>query len=119
MPKRDFKLYLDDIYYSCNKILKYTKELEFKDFNKDGKSIDAVVRNLEIIGEAGKNLPAKLRKNYKQMPWKELIGMRNKVTHEYFGVDNAILWKTIQEDIPKLKKEINRIRKDSKLQALF
>jgi hypothetical protein len=119
MPKRDIFLYINDIYSSCNKILKYTERYSPIKLKKDEKTIDAVARNLEIIGEAVKSLPPEFRKKYPNIPWKEITGMRNKVVHEYFGIDQEILWATIQKDIPTLKKEISKIRKDFKGQSLF
>lgn len=119
MPKRDIFLYIDDIYSSCNKILKYTKGCSLAKLKKDEKTADAVARNLEIIGEAVKSLHPEFRKKYSNIPWKEITGMRDKVIHEYFGVDQEILWVTIQKDIPALKKEILKIRKNFKGQSLF
>ncbi len=119
MPKRDLFLYIDDIYSSCNKILAYTKGYNFSQFKKDLKTIDAVIRNLEIIGEASKRLPVEFRKIHKNIPWKEIAGMRNKVTHEYFGVDERILWATVREDIPVLLKEIYEVKKNFTNQKLF
>jgi uncharacterized protein with HEPN domain len=70
---------------------------------------DAVVRNLEIIGEAAKNIPKDTKDKHKDVPWKQIIAMRNKVSHEYFGIDAVILWQTIKEDIPALKPKIGRM----------
>jgi uncharacterized protein with HEPN domain len=119
MPKRDLLLYINDIYCSCNKILKYTKGYGLAKFEKDEKTMDAIVRNLEIIGEAAKAMPAEFRKVHKTIPWKEIAGMRNKIAHEYFGIDDKILWTTVQNDIPALKKEISKIKKGFKVQPLF
>ena len=119
MPKRAFLLYINDIQSSCNKILTYTKNYDFEQFKKDEKTVDAVVRNLEIMGEAAKNLPVYFKKKYKNLPWKEIVAMRNKVSHEYFGVDKEILWKTVQDDVPFVKKEISAIKKNFKIQTLF
>lgn len=119
MPKRDFFLYIEDIYFSCNKILEYTKGYNYPEFKKDFKTLDAVVRNLEIIGEAAKSLPLEFRKNHKNIPWKQIAGMRDKVTHEYFGIDDKILWTTVREDIPFLEKEILKIKRDLKSRTLF
>ncbi len=119
MPKRDLFLYIDDIYSSCNKILAYTKGYNFSQFKKDLKTIDAVIRNLEIIGEAVKSLPTEFRKTHKNIPWKEIAGMRDKITHEYFGIDEEILWATVKNDIPSLLKEISKIKKNFKSQRLF
>lgn len=119
MPKRDILLYVNDLYSSCKKILEYTKGYDFNKFKKDDKTMDAVVRNLEIIGEAAKNIPLKFRKEHSEIPWKQIIAMRNKVSHEYFGTDEEILWATINEDIPNLIKHIIRFKKISKTQTLF
>ncbi|MCK9186338.1 DUF86 domain-containing protein [Candidatus Gracilibacteria bacterium] len=119
MPKRDLLLYINDIYDSCNKILKYTKGYDLAKFEKDEKTMDAIIRNLEIIGEAAKAMPTEFRKIHKNIPWKEIAGMRDKITHEYFGVDDNILWTTVQNDVPALKKEISKIKKDFKTQPLF
>lgn len=106
MFKRAPKLYLQDILTSINNIEEYVKEMTFETFIRDNKTMHAVVRNFEIIGEAAKNMPPELITKYPDVPWKEMVSMRNKVLHGYFGVDTEILWKTIQEDIPSLKKQI-------------
>ncbi len=108
--KRNVSLYIDDIKDSICKIEKYVKGITYSHFRKDSKTIDAVVRNLEIIGEAVKNIPADIKKKNSSVPWKQIIGMRNKITHEYFGVDVEVVWETIQKDIPELKNEIRRIK---------
>lgn len=109
MSDRPLKLYFDDIIEAINKIEEYTKEMTFEDFKKDTKTIDAVVRNIEVIGEAAKHIPAGVRVKHIGIPWKEIIGTRSKVIHEYFGVDTEILWKTVVEDIPLLKKQISEL----------
>ena len=109
MSKRKPKLYLEDIKDSIRKIEGYTSNLSFDEFKKDTLTIDAVVRNLTIIGEAAKNIPEEIKSKNPEVAWSEAIGMRNKVTHEYFGVDEDILWKTIKEDLPVFKKQISKI----------
>ena len=111
MSKRGIKLYIEDVRDSIAKIEKYTMGLDFNTFVKDEKTIDAVVRNLSIIGEAVKNFPDELKSKYPQVPWKEIAGTRNKTIHEYFGIDEDILWKTIKEDLPPFKKQISEIIK--------
>lgn len=106
MSKRGPKLYLQDILTSINNIEEYVKGMTFNAFVRDDKTMHAVVRNFEIIGEAAKNMPPELITKYPDVPWKEMVSMRNKVLHEYFGVDTEILWKTIQEDIPSLKEQV-------------
>lgn len=109
MSKRESELYLQDILISIQRIEEYTKGLSSKDFEADWKTVDAVVRNLEIIGEAAKNMPEEIIEKYPEIPWNSMVSMRNKVIHEYFGVDVEILWKTIYEDLPLLKEEIGKI----------
>lgn len=106
MSKRDPALYLQDIKDAIRRIEDYTRDLSFDDFCSDQKTIDAVIRNLEIIGEAANRLPENDRATYPSVPWEEMVGMRNKIIHEYFGVDLEILWATVKEDIPNLKEKI-------------
>lgn len=109
MSKRSTKLYLQDIITSIDKIESYTENLSFDDFSQNQMTIDAVVRNLEIIGEAAKNIPQDFCENHSDVPWSEMVAMRNKVIHEYFGVDIEILWKTIKEDLSSLKKQMEQL----------
>jgi len=102
MSKRSPKIYLEDIVISITKIEEYVQGLDLESFIDDQKTIDAVVRNLEIIGEAAKYIPEEYAEEHNNLPWSEMISMRNKVIHEYFGVDVDILWQTIQEDLPNL-----------------
>ena len=111
MSKRGIKLYVADIKDAIRKIEKYTKDLTKKGFETDEQVVDAVVRNLGVIGEAVNNLPADFKAKYPEIPWQKIIGMRNKVLHEYFGIDWDILWQTIEKSIPELKKQINKISK--------
>lgn len=109
MSKRDIGLYLQDIISSIQKIQKYSRGLSFDEFIKDGKTADAVIRNLEIIGEAACHIPESFQEDCGGIPWRQMKSMRHKVVHEYFGVDLEILWKTIKEDLPELKKKIKKI----------
>ena len=109
MSKRGDKLYLEDIKESIKKIEKYTKGMSFAVFARDMRTIDAVVRNISVIGEAVKNISKETKSKNPEISWREIIGMRNKVIHEYFGIDEEILWKTIKEDIPIFKKQIFKI----------
>lgn len=105
MSKRDAALYLADIKNCVKNIQKYVKGMTFEKFSRDQKTIDAVIRNIEVIGEAAKNIPAEIRRKYPNVPWEKVIGMRNIITHEYFGVVLEIIWKTVKEDFLILKKE--------------
>ena len=109
MSKRGIKLYLEDIKDSIRKIEKYTRGVGLDKFSRDEKLIDAVVRNLSIIGEAVINIPKEIKGKNPDVSWKEIKGMRNKVIHEYFGIDEEILWKTIKEELPIFKDQIKKI----------
>lgn len=109
MSEKSSRLYLEDILTSILRIEDYVRGLNFESFTKDQKTIDAVVRNLEIIGEAAKNIPESFSEKHAELPWREMMSTRNKVIHEYFGVDNNILWQTTREDLPKLKAQIQKL----------
>ena len=110
MNKRSEVLYIKDILDAINNIEDYTQTISFQKFSRDQKTIDAVVRNFEIIGEASKNLSKKVKSSTPGIPWKDVAGMRNKIIHEDFGVDLEIIWKAIQEDLPSLKKAIKKLK---------
>ncbi|MBU4298867.1 DUF86 domain-containing protein [Patescibacteria group bacterium] len=112
MAKRSDELYLRDIFDSIVKIEKYLQNLNYDEFSENLMIVDAVVRNLEIIGEAAKNLSKEIKILHPEIPWKEMAGMRNKVIHEYFGVNLKIVWKTIKERLPELKTKIEEIFKN-------
>ena len=107
--KKDPKLYLGHIIEAINRINKYTKGLEKGKFLKNNLVKDATVRNIEIIGEAVKNLPDDFKKRHKEIPWKDIAGMRDRIAHFYFGIDYNLVWDTIEKDIPELKKKIQRL----------
>jgi uncharacterized protein with HEPN domain len=83
--------------------------MSFEDFAADRKTTNAVIRSLEIIGEAAKKIPSEIRRQYPLIPWNEIAGMRDKLIHEYFGVDLEIVWETIQNDLNELEKIIHDI----------
>ncbi|MFH1098698.1 MAG: DUF86 domain-containing protein [Candidatus Uhrbacteria bacterium] len=103
MPKRSVELYLQDIIECIDLIAEYTVGVSQEEFFKDQQLVDAIVRRLGIVGEAAKQLPEEFRAAHPEIPWESMIGMRNKIMHEYFGADEAILWQTIREDIPPLR----------------
>jgi len=111
MRKRDYKYYLK--IDSINDIESFT--MTFEDFAKDKKTVNAVIRSIEVIGEAAKNIPKVIRDKYPTIPWKKMAGMRDKMIHEYFGVDIKILWKTIKKDIPPLKPLIQKVLENYEL----
>ena len=109
MSKRTPKLLLEDIIESAEKILQYTKGISFEEFSKDNKTVDAVIRNFEIIGEASNLLPDEIKDKYSEIDWHRIRGFRNRIVHDYFGVDLQIIWKIIFDQIPDLITEITKI----------
>lgn len=109
MPKRRDKEFLLDIQEAIRRIELYTKGLNYQDFLQETEKQDAVVRNLEIIGEAAKNISPNLKKKYKDIQWKEIAWMRDKVIHFYFGVNWDIVWQTGKDKLPQLKEGIENI----------
>lgn len=112
--KREFLDYIEDVLDAIRKVEKFTAHVSLKNFLKDEKTSFAVIRAVEIIGEAVKKLPNTLKKQYPQIPWREITGMRNKLIHEYFGVDLKVLWDTVKNDIPPLKSLFEKMQKDFK-----
>lgn len=110
--KREFKDHLSDILDSMNKIEFFTKDMNFDDFKNDDKTFYAVIRALEIIGEAVKKLPKTIKNKYGKIPWRQIAGMRDKLIHDYFGVDPEVVWETIKTDIPQVKPLIEKIHKE-------
>jgi len=115
---RDYRLFLEDIQISCEKILRYVQGLTLEQFIEDEKSYDAVVRNLEVIGEAVKSIPDETRQKYADVEWRKIGGLRDVVIHEYFGIDNEILWDVIQNRVPELLDQVKRIMIDENDSAL-
>lgn len=108
--RRDYRVYVDDVMASISKIKFYTKGFSKRKFLDDQKTIDAVVRNLEIIGEAIKNIPEKIRHRYPEVEWKKISGLRDILAHEYFGIDTEIIWDIIRNKVPELEKEFQHIK---------
>jgi uncharacterized protein with HEPN domain len=93
MSKREPQLLIEDIIESGNKILEYTRDLTFDEFANDAKTIDAVIRNFEIIGEAANRLPENFKELHFEIDWYRLRGFRNRIVHHYFGIDYSIVWR--------------------------
>jgi uncharacterized protein with HEPN domain len=109
--KKDATFYLEHIIESIDKIHKYTKDLSKEEFLKNELVKDGVVRNIEIIGEAAKNLPKDFREKHKDVPWKDISGMRDRIAHFYFGIDYELVWLTVKNDVPELEKKIRVLLK--------
>ena len=109
---RDLSLYLDDILVSIDKIQRYTANLMRSEFIADERTFDAVIRNLEIIGEAVKNIPPTVRDLYPQIKWRKIAGLRDILVHAYFSVDDEILWDIIQNKLSELHDCITTMKAD-------
>jgi uncharacterized protein with HEPN domain len=107
--KRDFTDYLEDILNAMEEVETFTQGMTIDDFVKDKKTINAVIRSFEVMGEAAKRIPDEIKQRYKDIPWKRVAGMRNKLIHEYFGVDTEILLVVIKEELPPLKPLVKKI----------
>jgi len=112
MSERDYGVYLKDIQIACEKILRYSNGLELDTFKNNELVVDAVIRNLEITGEAVKNLPQQIRKKYPEIDWKKIAGLRDILIHEYFGIDHELIWDIIQNKIIDLKIQIENILRE-------
>ena len=111
MPKeRDINVFLVDILEAIDSVKEYVSDMNYDEFIQDKKTRDAVFRNLEIIGEAVKNIPEDVKKKHHEVNWKAIAGMRDKLIHEYFGVSNQIVWETITNDLSVLESQIEKIK---------
>jgi uncharacterized protein with HEPN domain len=102
-------VYLSNILDSIDRILEYTDGMSHKEFKESNMAQDAVIRNFEIIGEATKNISSELRNQANHIPWKNMAGMRDKLIHNYMGVDLDAVWHTIDDILPSLRKEISEL----------
>ncbi|MDR0612242.1 MAG: DUF86 domain-containing protein [Dysgonamonadaceae bacterium] len=105
-----YQMYLDDIITAMDHIFEYTQGYDFVSFKRDYKTVDAVIRNFEIIGEAAKNVPAEIREQYSDVPWNEMYSLRNRISHAYFGIDYEIIWDIIVNYLPFNKEQIVKIK---------
>lgn len=109
MSRRDTQLLIEDILEAANRILTYTSGLTFEDFTADQKTVDAVARNFEIIGEASSRLPEEFKIKHSDINWIRITGLRNRIIHEYFGVDYALVWRIKLDYIPQLISTLEKI----------
>ena len=103
---RSYEDYLADILYAIEKAQEFVEGVDADDFYGNTEKIFAVIRALEIIGEAARHIPSDIQRQHPDIPWAEIIGMRNVVIHDYFGVDNEVIWRTVQEDLPPLQLQL-------------
>ena len=112
--EKDDLIFIEHLLDSISKIEKYVQDITVHDFVDDELIQDAVIRNFEIIGEATKHLSDSFRIKHSKVPWKKIAGMRDILIHDYLGIDIYSVWKTIEKDLPELKKQLNAIVKGSK-----
>lgn len=106
MSKRLPELLIEDILEAIEKIVQFTRGHSKERFHSDSMVIDAVVRNLEVIGEASNRLPEEFKAKYPGVKWEKIVGLRNRIVHEYFGIDLEIIWAILQGDLPEFKKAL-------------
>jgi uncharacterized protein with HEPN domain len=107
-PRRD-KEYLSDVREAMHRVVAYVQGLTFEEFMNDAKTQDAVIRNLQVMGDAIKKLSSRLREAHPEIPWREIAGMRDKVVHEYFGINYDIVWTVVDQEVPMLLLQIDDI----------
>lgn len=115
MMRKSSKIYIEDILDAIEKIERYTGSQTLETFSKNEMIVDAVLRNIEIIGEAAKNIPEQVKKKFPDIPWKRMIGLRNIVSHEYFGVDLTIIWEIVRKDLPAIVPKVKTMLSNNDL----
>ena len=111
---RNYQIYLEDILISMKRIVEYIGDRDFEEFKENNMVVDTVVRNFEIIGEATNNLPDEVKDRHSEIPWRKMYGLRNLVSHEYFGIDYEMIWEIAKKNLPDNTKEIKRIIDEEK-----
>ena len=110
--KRDYIYFLNDIVTHIEKIEKFTKNMSFEEFEVDEKTVSACIREIEVIGEAVKQIPKEIRQKFGDLPWSLMAKMRDKLIHWYFEIDEEIVWKVIDEKLPDIKIKVIQIIKE-------
>ena len=110
--KREFLDSVEDVLGAIQKAQSFCGGMSFETFAGDDKTVWATIRAIEVIGEAAKSVPPSIRRKYPEIPWLDIIGMRSKLVHEYFGVELRVVWTTVQEDLPRIQPLFKRLRDD-------
>jgi uncharacterized protein with HEPN domain len=109
MSKRHWRLLVEDILECIGRIEHYVAGLQLDAFKASQITVDATVRNLEVIGEASRNIPEDVKEAHPELEWAKIVGLRNRVVHEYFGVDLDIIWRIITDELPALKAQMRKL----------
>lgn len=115
--KREFILYLEDMLQSMERINEYLGDLDFRKFKINYLVVDAIIRNFEIIGEASKNIPNDIQKKYPKIPWRKMVGLRNLIAHEYFGIDYEMIWEIAKNNLPQNRNDLKIMIEQEKEKA--
>jgi len=107
MSRRDWSLFVADMQEAIEKIASYVDAMTFTDFQSDTRTVDAVVHNLLVIGEAARCLPASIKENHPDIDWIAINGLRNRIAHEYFGLSLSVIWEIVQTDLPRLQQQLS------------
>jgi uncharacterized protein with HEPN domain len=106
---REWRFYIGDMLRFCEAVLRYTEDLSQAEFIADNRTYDATLRNLELIGEAARQVPDHIRENHDEIPWRLIIATRNRLIHAYLGIDDDVIWSIIRDDIPELTMNLKTI----------
>ncbi len=109
MPERDASLLIEEMLAAIRKIERYTEGMDQVRFHQDEKTVDAVVRNLEVVGEAARRIPAEFTSRHAHLPWRQVAGLRNRIVHDYLGLDLEIIWQVIRHDLANLKIQLEQL----------
>jgi uncharacterized protein with HEPN domain len=107
MSRRDWSLFVADMQEAIEKIASYVDAMTFTDFQSDTRTVDAVVHNLLVIGEAARCLPASIKENHPDIDWIAINGLRNRIAHEYFGLSLSVIWEIVQTDLPRVQQQLS------------
>ncbi len=107
--KRDVSLYLKDMLAAMEAIEQFVEGMDFEEFRNDDKTVSAVIRKFESMGEAARHVPEEVRGRAPDVPWRQMVGLRNKLIHFYFGIKHELIWETIKSRLPQLKKRLRQL----------